>query len=349
MVDWTAAATVQQAYSTFSEVNHIFCGFYIWDYIKDIRYEWSYIRRRRDKRSWMALCNIVCRLATLTSVSLLLALINLPRPSYCQAVWITLGLLSSLATLCALLIIAHRITLVWPSNRPVQVVVSFAWIAAVGSLLYGLLKARSAWDLRLGTCTVQDTACLRAPALILLVIDTLFVSLLLWGCYMLPSIAVMSFWTKLYRLGALPLAAAAMIQLAFTVCVFVDINDAMNLMFHAPALVMLSAASTRIYRVLEPYHNGLTHLSRVFVGTSFMTDPEMLFATNPAINRTIRSPRTSNTLEVDERDPSHARGAGSSSISLQPLKETTSLTQVRLCQSEADLSKPHTRTKSRML
>ncbi|VDB87265.1 unnamed protein product [Peniophora sp. CBMAI 1063] len=348
MVHWTAEVTVHQAYRALSDLNNVFCGFYLWDYFKDIRYELTYLRRQ-DKRSWMALCNVACRFATLVSVSLLLAMMNLPGPSYCQAIWVTLAFLSSISALCALFILAHRITLVWPGNRPVQVGVSVAWVAAAAGSLYRILKAHSTWDYAVALCTVQDTVCLRAPAFILLVVNILFMSLLLWGCYTLPSIAVISFWVKLYRLGATPLAVATLLQLAFTVLVFVNLDDAMNLMFHAPAVILLSVASTRIYRALEPYHNGTTHLSRVFVGTSFMTDPEMLFATNPALPRTPHTPRTSRSSSNEPDTPGRldARGTGSS-VSLQLLKDGPSLSLVRLCQSEGDLSNPHTRTKSRI-
>ncbi|KAI0063374.1 hypothetical protein BV25DRAFT_1802135, partial [Artomyces pyxidatus] len=235
---------------------HTIDGIYIWEYFTTLSYEMAVLTGRRPYR-WTIWIYSVTRLGTLTAVIVNLIGFNVTSRINCQA-WITSELVFAyIAFAAASLLIVLRIAAIWNRNRYAMALAAAIWLTNVGFLIHALTtSARSVWVPASGSCAVLHSNNSRNNIAVTLTTDVVLLSTMLAGLLIVRKDGAASFgiWRMLYKQGLIWLLLATIAEVPPVVFTSLNLNDAWNLMFQTPALIVMTIAATRMYRDLTDFN-----------------------------------------------------------------------------------------------
>jgi len=253
MTNFRYPAVVIDDFWISEKLSHTLGGLYIWEFITHLDYEWSVFRGHRPYR-WTIWIYSATRLATLMAVIIDFVILDMTTPTNCQ-VWTTFQFTFGYMTysLSSFLIIL-RIIAIWNNNK---VIVAFSvaiWATTAAFFIQGTTKIRSEW-VPLGpifSCSPPNVKSNRLMIVAMLVNDIILLLIMLLGLFRLRR-GRFDLGRLLWRQGVIYLFIATAVEVPPVVFIFLDLNDAFNLMFLMPSLVTMSIVATRIYRSLADF------------------------------------------------------------------------------------------------
>jgi hypothetical protein len=253
MVDWQDPTTILSEFGAFVKLIHVVDGIYIWEFICNLSFEWSLLRRRRQWR-WTAALYIACRVATLAQVLSDLVGLNVMGQIDCRLWLIFLLVFGYAATALSLSLYALRSVAVWQRSMPITVFSVAIILTNIGVWIRYVIEAQSQWVAVTQSCSWQGTHKTLLNNILLLGTEVTLIVLMATGIYShnrgLRAFKIM------YREGLFWLIIAAAVQTVPVVFLVLNLNEAMNVMFIIPSVICTSIGATRMYRALSDRQAG---------------------------------------------------------------------------------------------
>ncbi|KAI0270473.1 hypothetical protein BC834DRAFT_516165 [Gloeopeniophorella convolvens] len=233
---------------------HVVDGFFIWEFIITLNYEWSIIRGRRPYR-WTIWVYSLTRVATLMSVILNMVGFDVTHKMNCQLRVVGELVFAYTAFAAASLLIVLRIVAIWDRHKIALALAAAAWGTNVGFLIHGVTKARSAWVPEQSTCAFLDTYSTRNNILVTFVTDIVLLAIMLVGLLRVQQRggSLLGLGRLLWKQGLIWFLVATVAEATPTVFICLNLNDPMNIMFQVPSLIVMSIAATQMYRQLTDF------------------------------------------------------------------------------------------------
>ncbi|KAH8979242.1 hypothetical protein EDB92DRAFT_418055 [Lactarius akahatsu] len=230
-------------------------GILFWEFVTNIGFEYSVFTGKRRFRSSFLLylgarwCPLLCVIAILVGF-------DAENQINCQAYALSVFLFSHLSLASASAMIVLRIAAIWGLNKIAISIASIAWLANTGSLIHTVIHAT--WSDSEGCCKITNPSETRINIPITFVTDLVLLVLMLTGLLRWENARQRGgIWWLLYTQGLAWMIIVTAAEALITVFILLNLNDAMNLMFQLPALMIMTICASRMYRGLADYffHN----------------------------------------------------------------------------------------------
>ncbi|KAI9447260.1 hypothetical protein BJY52DRAFT_360939 [Lactarius psammicola] len=241
MVNWQDPVTILNEFGAFVKLIHVVDGIYIWEFICNLSFEWSLLRRRRQWR-WTAALYIACRLATIAQVMSDLVGLNVMGQINCKV-------FGYAATSLSLSLYALRSVAVWQRSLPITLFSIALILTNLGVWMRCVVEAQSQWVALTESCSWQGTHRTLLNNILLLCTELALIVLMASGIY--SHNPGRRAFKIMYREGLFWLVVAAAVQTVPVVFLILDLNEAMNVMFIIPSVICTSIGATRMYRSLS--------------------------------------------------------------------------------------------------
>ncbi|KAH9032858.1 hypothetical protein EDB85DRAFT_1162870 [Lactarius pseudohatsudake] len=226
MTDWKSPAVITADHFALIKLCHIISGILIWEFVMNIGFEYSVFTGKRNFRSSFLLY-LGARWYPLFCVITILVGFDSTNRINCQAYATFVFLFSHLSLASASALIVLRIAAIWGLNKIAISIASAAWLANTGSLIHSIAIVRATWSE--GVCKITNISETRSN---------------------IPRGGV---WWLLYTQGLAWMIIVVVAQAPITVFILLNLNDPMDLMFQAPALITMTIGASRVYRGLSDY------------------------------------------------------------------------------------------------
>ncbi|KAI0255671.1 hypothetical protein BJV78DRAFT_692975 [Lactifluus subvellereus] len=268
MVNFHDPSVVSQDAWAVMKLWHAVDGLFLWEFVTTLDYELSVVRGRRPYR-WTIWIYSLTRIATLVAVILNMVGFDVTRSINCQ-LWVIFELIFAyLAFATASILIVLRIFAIWDRNKIVLALATGAWATNISFLIQGIVRLHSSWVSAQNTCVVLNTESSKPNIIVTLVTDIVLLLIMLAGllrirCY---GGGKSSLWSLLLKHGLIWVLLATIAEVPPTVFIYLNLNDAFNLMFQTPSLITMSIAATRMYRSLAEF--GSSNIAEGFQTSGF--------------------------------------------------------------------------------
>jgi len=162
------------------------------------------------------------------------------------------------------------------------------------------LQGRSVWIPQAKTCSIMGTDAFRWSILTNLFVDLSLLCIMFVGVLRKKNATYL--WQLLYFQGIFWIMTAIVTEVPCVILPFMDMNDAWNLMFQVPHMVLMVTMSTRLYRNLFQYITN----DRFVFKTNVNAWPQ---TTQVAIHRTVEVDFDVRCTD-EERHLSHYKSTG---------------------------------------
>jgi len=274
-----------QSLQSVSKLWHVLNGLYIWEFFTTLDYEWSVIRGRRPYR-WTIWIYSLTRAGTFVVTILLFISLDFMTPTVCQFVPMVYFTLAYLSFSAISLLIVLRIIAVWNKKKVISWFAVGLWLTNVAFLVQGVVRLRFAW-MSTQICVVLSIESLKLTLIVTLITNIVLLLIVLAGLLRLrcPGGCPFALGRLLWNQGVLWLLLAIISEVPPVVLIILNINEALDLIFQIPSLIIMTIAASRMHRSLSEFAIGPTHIA----SSGFQTE-------NPPISKTKQSPAVQITL-----------------------------------------------------
>ncbi|KAH9054887.1 hypothetical protein EDB87DRAFT_1406750 [Lactarius vividus] len=311
MVDWQNPVTIINEFGAFVKLIHVIDGIYIWEFICNLSFEWSLLRRRRQWR-WTAALYIGCRMATIAQVLSDLVGLNVMGQINCKLWLIFVLVFGYAATTLSLSLYALRSVAVWQRSLPITLFSIAIIMTNVGVWIRCVTEAQSQWQVLSQSCSWQGSHRTLLNNILLLGTELVLIVLMASGIY--NHNPGRRAFKIMYREGLLWLLVAAAVQTVPVVFLILNLNEAMNVIDRRDAYVPLSFRQTSRQR---------TRLLGNITRTDGGHGAETASTTALPMGRLVRTQPASEELYVErfvERFEAHAIEQDDDSVSMPDAK-----------------------------
>jgi len=187
----------------------------------------------------------------LTSVCLNFVGFNLTSRFNCNA-WFRSVLISSwFSVAIASFLLVLRGVAIWGRDKVITSIAVAIWLVNMAMATYSTTKAHAVWSPAVKTCVITGTNSFRWSVLANLVVDLSLLCIMFLGVLHKKNATYL--WRMLYLQGIFWILTAISTEVPAVVLPFLNMNDAWNLMFQVPHMVLMVIMSTRLYRDLFQY------------------------------------------------------------------------------------------------
>ncbi|KAF8259719.1 hypothetical protein EI94DRAFT_1790375 [Lactarius quietus] len=286
MVNFQNSVVVEKDYQTLVKFWHVVHGIFIWEFFSTLDYELSVIRGHRPYR-WTIWVYSLTRASTLIAVVLNIIGLDTTNPINCK-LWLIFQLIFAYlaAISAASFLMVLRIIAVWDRNRIAMAIAMSAWSTNVAFLIHGVTQLHSTWVPTQTVCAVRNVEGSKYNILVTFITDVVLLLTMLVGLLRLGQDGT-TLGMFLWRQGLIWLFLATMAEVPPAVLISLNLNDPFNLMFQAPALVVMSIAATRMYRSLTEFTSpsGSFYTSQIRHGRAMRSDPNRFIAAPIQLDR----------------------------------------------------------------
>ncbi|KAI0275777.1 hypothetical protein BGY98DRAFT_990556, partial [Russula aff. rugulosa BPL654] len=230
-------------------------GFFIWEFMTTLGYEWDIIQKRLRYR-WSIWIYSLTRVATFVMVAINVFNLDATTPINCQFTMVSQFVLAYLALVCSSFLIVLRIIAIWDKNKIIVVVSTGMWGTNVVFLIQGVWGVNS-FHSTFGTenCVASNLTSIRLSTIVAFVTDIILLSIMLIGLSRMRhrGSGTMTLGRVLWNQGVIWLVVAVVAELTPTVFICLNLNEPLNLMFQIPWVITMSIAATRMYRSLSEF------------------------------------------------------------------------------------------------
>ncbi|KAI0298687.1 hypothetical protein B0F90DRAFT_1818556 [Multifurca ochricompacta] len=239
-----------EVYIHLVKIIHLFNGIYIWEFFTTLGFEWEVFTGKRPWK-WSFAVYLTARILALTSVICNLLGFNLKTQFNCNA-WFRCVLVSSwFSVAIASFLLVLRGIAIWGRHKVITAVAVSFWFANLSIAFYSSTKAHSVWVPAFGACVITKTNSFRWSVLINLFVDLSLLCIMFLGVLHKKNATYL--WRMLYLQSIFWILTAISTELPAVILPFINMNDAWNLMFQVPHMVLVVIMSTRLYRDLFQY------------------------------------------------------------------------------------------------
>ncbi|KAI0281013.1 hypothetical protein BGY98DRAFT_270657 [Russula aff. rugulosa BPL654] len=269
----------------------VVCGIYIWEYLKNLDYEWSVVQGHQRYR-WTIWIYSFSRLSGLMVVILTMADFIITSKINCQA-YITAGwFIGALGAygLASILIIL-RIFAIWNKNKVIMAISATIWLANAGFQFSGVVRVRSVWMPAARACLTTNPQLVRDLSIGTLATDVSLLLIMLVGLIRLRhrDRTFVDFEYVLWKQGIMWLIIATIAEVPQAVFQFLNANDTFKTLFTIPSLLIMVFAATQTYRDLTFYGSTTTKMT---------TGPVADSSNFPKNNRVVSSTKKSSVVHI---------------------------------------------------
>jgi hypothetical protein len=237
-------------YNHLVKVVHLFSGIYLWEFVTTLDFEWEVFTGRRPWK-WSFTVYLIARLCAFGSITLNFIGFNLTSEFNCNA-WFRCTLAFSwFAVSIASFLLALRGIAIWGRDRAITTAAVVIWSANMIVASWSTTKGRAVWSPQANTCLITGTNVFRWSLLVNLIVDLSLLCIMFLG--VLNKKNATHLWRMLYFQGIFWILTAIATEVPSVVLPFLNMNDAWNLMFQVPHMVLMVIMSTRLYRDLFQY------------------------------------------------------------------------------------------------
>jgi len=259
MVNFHDPDIVMSDFSSLLKFWHAVGGLYLWEFFTTLDYEWNVFRGHRPYQRSIWIYSFT-RISTLVAVILNMGSVDILTPFNCQ-VWITFDItFAYMAFVAASLLIVLRIIAIWNKNKAVTAIALGVWVANIAFLIRGIVRLRYEWLPAQGSCVALNPQSSKLNTVSTLVTDVSLLIIMLVGLVRLRGHRSSTFGLGrfLWKQGIVWLLIATVAEVTPVVFISLNLNDAFDLMFQVPSLIIMTIASTRMHRSLVNYVTGST-------------------------------------------------------------------------------------------
>ncbi|KAH9062475.1 hypothetical protein EDB87DRAFT_1682118 [Lactarius vividus] len=255
MVDWRKPTTMLGEELSFIKPIHVTGGIYIWEIVAFIGFEYAVLSKKR-KFTWSFLLYLGCRWFPLLFITSQFLGFDTSHKINCQA-WILFSFMSGyLSFMCASALIILRVAVLWNRNKKIIAFACAVWISNTAICAYSMSLCLLVWVavIVIASAQVSDTVRLRPSVLSNFITDVILLILMLTGLRRWKHAPKSSgVWRLLYTQGLIWVMIVTLGEIPPTVFILLNLNDPMNLVFQAFALIITALGAARLYRGLIDY------------------------------------------------------------------------------------------------
>ncbi|KZV74199.1 hypothetical protein PENSPDRAFT_648204 [Peniophora sp. CONT] len=239
-----------------SNLSHVVCGIYIWEWIRSLHYEFDFYTGRRPWKQTMWLY-LICRYSVLGTIINIFVVLNAQTALNCR-VWIKFEiLLPYLGLLMASSLIVIRVIAIWNRHPAVVAVSAASMLAQLAVLIYCVTIATDT----LGSYSPMVNGCFKVnlvqaslPALAAtFTIDALLLLLMLIGIFLRREACRFGLGGLLLKQGLIWLGVAIAAELPTVIILSLNVNEALHQLFITPEVIILALAATNMHRALTDF------------------------------------------------------------------------------------------------
>ncbi|KAH9974547.1 hypothetical protein BGW80DRAFT_146517 [Lactifluus volemus] len=266
MVNFRDPIVLFQDFLVLVKLWHAFGGVFLWEFFTTLDFEWNVIRGRRPYR-WTIWIYSLTRISTLLVVILNMIAFDASSPIHCQLVVTFQLILAHLAVASASLLIMLRVIAIWNRNKTVLAFSISVWGINVAFLIQGVVRLRSAFGPEATTCVVRNSDIAELNVIVTFVTDIILLLMMLGGLLHLrrQGGGLLDLGNFLWKQGIIWISLAVAAGVPPAVFLILNLNEALNLMFQIPALIILTISATRIYRSLIQFSSDNFQSGHSFV------------------------------------------------------------------------------------
>jgi len=253
MTKWNDPATLETQNLYFVKLLQFAGGVYIWEIVTHLKYDWNLIIRPRDGPPWVKWTYLMCRYFALASVMALLTGFDVSTEVNCKTWVILTWIISFPAVQSSSVLMAIRVIAIWGYNKLFIALVASILCVQAGCYIYETTKVDAAWDSEEHSCGILNSKTTRLSITMTLGVDIFLLCSILIGLSRWKSVGQFGLWKFLWNQGTIWLTLAAIAEVPTVVLVWLNYNQAVNLMFFEPELVILAISAARMYRSLAEY------------------------------------------------------------------------------------------------
>jgi len=235
-------------------ISTVACGLYVWEFITHLDYEWSVVQGHRPYR-WTIWIYSADRLATIIAVIIYLVTLVITTPINCKVLTILQFAFAFMTFSLSSLLIVLRVIAIWNKNKFVVAFAVAVWLSNASCLIYGTTQISAEWVPSEITCGTPNTQSNKLAITAMPVTDIALLLIMLIGLLRLRHRGGGRFdlGRLLWKQGVIYLFVATIAEITPAVFVFLNLNDALDVMFLMPSVITMSIAATRMYRSLADF------------------------------------------------------------------------------------------------
>jgi len=232
------------------KVVHLFCGVYIWEFVSTLGFEWEVFTGRRPWK-WSFAVYLLARMLTLISIILNLVGLSVTSRYNCNIWWRCILATSWFSEALASFLLALRGIAIWGRETVITSVALLVWSASIAGSFWSTTRSHSVFSPDAHACIITATNSFRWSLLVNILVDLCLLSIMFTG--VLKKKNATHLWRMLYFQSLFWILTAIATEVPSVVLGFMNVNDAWNLMFQEPHMVLMVIMSTRLYRDLFQY------------------------------------------------------------------------------------------------
>ncbi|KAI0275779.1 hypothetical protein BGY98DRAFT_990566, partial [Russula aff. rugulosa BPL654] len=236
------AAVVASDVAVFKKLLCLVDGFFIWEFMTTLDYEWNIIQERIRFR-WTIWIYLLIRVATLAMVAINIFLnLDVTTPINCEITMVFQFVLAYLVLASSSLLIVLRIIAIW-ENKIIVAVATGMWVTNIAFLIQGrsyLSRFHSTFGDE--NCVTINLESIRLSTIVALVTDIILLTIMVIGLFRMRRHGggTMALGRLLWSQGVIWLVIAVVADLTPTV-------------FQIPWVITMSIAASRMYRSLSEF------------------------------------------------------------------------------------------------
>ncbi|VDB90040.1 unnamed protein product [Peniophora sp. CBMAI 1063] len=263
-IDWNDPTTLAEQYLAFLKSHYtVATGFYLWEVVNGIPFDWHVVKREGTegkKQTVSALFTksvyLACRYLTLASVISADAGFGATKSSQVNCeVWMRATMtFSYLIFELASILIAIRVITIWNRHRVMTALCVAGLALQLGYYIREIVREEAKWDPTNVTCLVLSAQTNRPTVTVTLAVDMFLLISMLVGLWRWRDASCgRGLWSLLWQQGLIWLAVATLAEIPTVVLLWLNLNQAMDVIFFTPEMIIVVVAATRMYRILWSY------------------------------------------------------------------------------------------------
>jgi len=159
------------------------------------------------------------------------------------------------------LLIILRTVAIWKKKKVVVILATIVWVTNTSFLVLGSIRIRSSLVQAQHQCSIPNARSNLPTMISLFITDIVLLVVMLIGlvrmsCHGTDGFSLGRLGSLLWKQGLIWFFLATTVELQPLVFVCLNLNDAFNMMFLMPSLVLMTIASTRMYRILADFSSA---------------------------------------------------------------------------------------------
>jgi len=298
MTDWKNPTIIIAELSALVKLYHAMGGLFIWEFLVNIEFDYSFFTGRRKFRPSFLLY-LGARCCPLFAVIAIFVALDSTHQINCQAYIIFVFIFAHLSFAFASALIVLRIAAIWGLNKIAVSIASAAWLASASSQIHSIAIVHATWGDSL--CEITNTPETKINIIVTGITDWVLLALMFIGLLRWEKAHQRGgVWWLLYTQGLAWIIIVIAAEVPTMVFILLNLNAPMNLMFQVPALIIMAIGASRIYRGMADYF--LHNEANVHISVAMNKPPPACLVARPDQHSFVLESRNMHVGHIIEMD-----------------------------------------------